>query len=581
MANLFRRSKQSQNTTFSYSPLNWGEIRLLKLHQTDSNSAALSGSLITAKVDDTPPYEALSYVWGNESADCIIQLDNARFLIKPNLEDALKFLQKSKEKGQRLVWIDSICINQADISEKNLQVNLMKLIYQRAQRVVIWIGRLTPSYHLGAVADIIRQFAIFQRQGKGNQELAQYLDNPHNKKEIHQKEGFWRWTSYTEVRTIDVNGGHWPALVDFFDRAWWRRVWVRQELIVSRDSIVLFGQSSVPWADVAALCHWVKLWAPDLDGIIAKYRGRHRSGIYAGEDLEFFRQEFNNKGSLDFETMFLHARSCEATCAHDRVFAILGLTGEGGGEVELKYENSKSDVAKQAFKRLVSTSGRLDALMFSQNATRAHQIPSWAPNILAPFGAQPSRLMNHKSSSVYAAAGRSREEFNIHADGNTLSVKGVIFDVIDKASDVPRSTGRPSLNPVEATMPLWRSMLFSWLGSMDVDQKYERLMRAIIFDRDVHGRRIATREAGLSWATFFRFEHFDVKIRTEFEYLAAAVHGSRSEGAVVEQEEVVAWLRLCSEAVTNRRLAITSTGRICLVPAETQPCDVVCIIVER
>lgn len=162
------------------------------------------------------------------------------------------------------------------------------------------------------------------------------------------------------MKHVDHTGGHWPALVEFFDKDWWRRVWVRQELIVSRDAVVLFGSTSVAWTDVAAVSHWLKVWTPDLDARTRKNGARHRSGVYAGEDLEGFRQASKTKGKLDFQTMLIHARNCEATNPCDKVFAILGLIEE-----DVDYDLPESEIAKQTFKKLVSTNN-LGALIFSQ-----------------------------------------------------------------------------------------------------------------------------------------------------------------------------------------------------------------------
>jgi hypothetical protein len=37
------------------------------------------------------------------------------------------------------VWIDSICIDQRNVIEKNAPVRLMGAIYQHAQRVIAWV----------------------------------------------------------------------------------------------------------------------------------------------------------------------------------------------------------------------------------------------------------------------------------------------------------------------------------------------------------------------------------------------------------------------------------------------------------
>jgi hypothetical protein len=82
----------------------------------------------------------------------------------------------------------------------------------------------------------------------------------------------------------------------------------------------------------------------------------------------------------------------------------------------------------------------------------------------------------------------------------------------------------------------------------------------------------------MDWGTFFRIEHLGVGARTEFKYLVAAVRRSAFEGAVDDETEVTAWLRLCAESIENRRIVATSSGRVGLVPAETQPGDFLCLV---
>ena len=37
-------------------------------------------------------------------------------------------------------WIDTICINQDDIPERNAQVSIMSTIYMKADEVIAWLG---------------------------------------------------------------------------------------------------------------------------------------------------------------------------------------------------------------------------------------------------------------------------------------------------------------------------------------------------------------------------------------------------------------------------------------------------------
>lgn len=46
------------------------------------------------------------------------------------------------EDEERYLWIDSVCINQADHYEKSWQVGMMGMIYRRARAVLIQLGNL-------------------------------------------------------------------------------------------------------------------------------------------------------------------------------------------------------------------------------------------------------------------------------------------------------------------------------------------------------------------------------------------------------------------------------------------------------
>ena len=229
MKKLFAKAERPGELPFKYERLQSTEIRLLRLHSSSGLGLAkpLSGSLKTIRLQDdnssvTTEFEALSYFWGNEEADRTLSIDNTLFSIKPNLESALREL--SKGKVERLLWIDAICINQADLNERNEQVRMMSSIYRQAARVVIWIGPRGTGGKVSA-AEAIWDFARRQRGGANSQQLSTFLDNPNNRIETERHITFFN--DYTEATAVDYSGGHWPALVDFFDRPWWRRVWVR------------------------------------------------------------------------------------------------------------------------------------------------------------------------------------------------------------------------------------------------------------------------------------------------------------------------------------------------------------------
>lgn len=102
------------------------------------DKALIGGSLEAVDRIDKPEYTALSYTWGNDTPLRTILIKGQQFEIITNLHDALTELRQ-KHKPVRL-WIDAICINQKEDSEKNEQVIQMIDIYKAATSVFAWLG---------------------------------------------------------------------------------------------------------------------------------------------------------------------------------------------------------------------------------------------------------------------------------------------------------------------------------------------------------------------------------------------------------------------------------------------------------
>ena len=130
---------------YSSSPLSLkgSSIRLLRLLPHGDKNAPLRGYLFSYSPESnnaTHLYEALSYVWGGSGKPrCILMGQPMHTLpITENLYNALKYLRDSFL--DRILWVDSICINQENEREKEHQISLMKSIYSQASRVIVWLG---------------------------------------------------------------------------------------------------------------------------------------------------------------------------------------------------------------------------------------------------------------------------------------------------------------------------------------------------------------------------------------------------------------------------------------------------------
>lgn len=122
-----------------YEPLVAGNIRLLRLDTT--LSTAQVGRLITVDVDKAPPYYALSHTWVTqdeaEPVETVIGGQTLSISLELSMAiQRIRALARHSEEGHwvlrselEYLWVDTICINQGDISERAAQVQRMGVIY--------------------------------------------------------------------------------------------------------------------------------------------------------------------------------------------------------------------------------------------------------------------------------------------------------------------------------------------------------------------------------------------------------------------------------------------------------------------
>ncbi|KAF8858545.1 HET-domain-containing protein, partial [Acephala macrosclerotiorum] len=132
-----------------YRPLDpsCAEIRVISM-SPDSNlgdgsiDSPISISLHTVSLDDPRlEYFALSYVWGGASNTTTITVDGAPFEATANLAAALRVFGRTfGGKSNKFLWVDAVCINQNDMSERIAQVELMGRIYRQTKMVLTWLG---------------------------------------------------------------------------------------------------------------------------------------------------------------------------------------------------------------------------------------------------------------------------------------------------------------------------------------------------------------------------------------------------------------------------------------------------------
>jgi hypothetical protein len=132
---LKRELKLDRNSdisnAFIYQPLPPRHIRLLNVSRTEL-------TISHANLDDAPNFIALSYTWDGQQQDQDLICNGLRLKVTRNVLTVLPYL--FLQNGPYVIWIDGICINQEDESEKSVQVPLMQDIYTKSSKVVSWLG---------------------------------------------------------------------------------------------------------------------------------------------------------------------------------------------------------------------------------------------------------------------------------------------------------------------------------------------------------------------------------------------------------------------------------------------------------
>jgi hypothetical protein len=139
---------------YVYQPLAYvSNIRLLKLHSADRFEDPLQISIQHHKSwhRQDGDYDAMSYAWGTDLVTEVVSvLQEGKvysLTIRRNVAEMLRHLRLSRHHriwNEQWTWIDSICINQNDLHEKESQVGHMGHIFASAASVLIWLGPSDP-----------------------------------------------------------------------------------------------------------------------------------------------------------------------------------------------------------------------------------------------------------------------------------------------------------------------------------------------------------------------------------------------------------------------------------------------------
>ncbi|KAG6358202.1 hypothetical protein INS49_014086 [Diaporthe citri] len=385
-------------------------VRLLQL-SPKTDDYLIHCTLIEVNLSSNPSYEALSYTWAIDSdiseprtggPSRTVICNGATLDVFKNLHNALSQLQELGWTSTP-IWIDAICINQRDDTEKSAQVNMMGDIFRAAERVVVWLGK--SSYATDIALAKARPF---------------FTDG------ILPQDVSSNWAAVSSRGAVLVA---YEALNWVLSRGWFGRVWTLQEAALARETVYLLGSQTVPFDELLNCSGH----ACTLEAAVTEARNRRavdgRDNLFGvlslcdPEDAAGLAADYQKSVQDVF---------CECAAALLRSkntgLTLLSMVGQIRHGYDLAYAFHSKYIDQ-----------------FRPEKGFVTDLPSWVPDLSAP--ARPVPLRN-LSAIEFSAAGSVEPKFSITGSkGRVLELKITVLDTISATGDC---------RSARLVRPIWR-----------------------------------------------------------------------------------------------------------------------------
>jgi hypothetical protein len=229
----------SNTKPYQYAALGTPDsIRLIDILPGVADSP-LKCKLVPVAFSDKPVFEALSYTWGKPEFPNKLEevtTDVSTLYITNNLCDALRALRSEHE--SRLLWVDAVCINQKDDVEKAVQVAMMKDVYGKAAKIVVWLGKEHDDPDVAAFGK--RGFELLKEIGQNSASYGIEKVFPPFPRTINTQAAYEKFQEL--ARTADG-----LCLLSVYRHEWFQRVWIVQEFILAKDLDIQYGSCCVSY----------------------------------------------------------------------------------------------------------------------------------------------------------------------------------------------------------------------------------------------------------------------------------------------------------------------------------------------
>lgn len=361
---------------FVYSAIPAHCIRVLNLHPSPYD-APLSCDIEVQELTGKP-YDALSYVWGDptptDSIECLDDSCKGIVGITANLAKALIAFRLVDR--IRRIWVDALCINQEDLTERQSQVRLMGKVFNNAQCVLCWLGNFndlkTEECRARLAIDFLRNF---------NTKPLEYLHT------AQQHLLFENGTTESKSTVL----ASWLAIKQLFDLEYFHRVWVIQEVGLARHARMFWGNSEVwlDWVEVEAFASFM-----DAKGASIVNHLQLKSWM-ANHVTLVWKTTAGGQPVFSFVEVLHWARVHRSSDPRDFIYGLLShpsSTVKGSLLIEPNYRISTSGVYTNLALNVIKRTDSLQILAFVDHGEDSNRtvLPTWVPdwqaiNLVAPL----------------------------------------------------------------------------------------------------------------------------------------------------------------------------------------------------
>ncbi|RMJ19123.1 hypothetical protein CDV36_001172 [Fusarium kuroshium] len=477
----------------------------------------------------------------------------------------------------RTIWVDAICINQDDISERNNQVQQMNDIYSKAEVVNVWLGESTESSDIGI--DFLKDFdsLMYQNPQKRMPVVGSTVERGVKPSAYPRS-----IESYSEVYGPILSHDRLVSGLDhavaLLSRLWWKRMWTLQESVLCPRVLCWCGTETFPIHYLYHLSYFIyfsvnfNCWKGSTIDPEVSLRA-----VWRAADLsQCLKTRKGIRVALALDSTWNRA----ASDPKDKVIGLLGLIGRRP-DLKPDYSWPVEKIYRVAMRAALVEDGNLDCLglISEDRGLRNEKLNSWVPD----FGAHNEPFSDYITSlskpifspPPYDASLRHKFSPSISTDNDdsTLVLKGLVVDSVQKVGEkAPGWKGQDSskwVDTMRSVLSGWRSLLPGNSHYRTGEEHDQSFWRTVLVDLKQGEHPNPSSAIGAQ-----RLDDSDKQELVRLDTSEGLERLLNTWAACIQIE--YRQLRLIEQF--NRRFFVTTTGYIGLGPTELKPDDAICIL---